>query len=231
MGAITEVYSYAAQATQSRRADMYDIIDGPRSGWWGAPGGGGAMDDAENDWWNASGRWEPTQACGGWHAHEQQWAGWQYGGDNAHHAAYNGGAMDLSEIRVPRWMQQRDGNENAGWSSRADKRWRAEFHDQHGMQGRHLGPKDAAADHEEAARLQARCNDAAAAAAAAEVQPAPPTPTQEEAAADAAAAEALERRRRAVWDQAQMEDVQVAGEAIAGMDAHELEEWAQANLM
>jgi hypothetical protein len=52
---------------------------------------------------------------------------------------------------------------------------------------------------------------------------APPTPRAED--------HALEARRRAIWDQAQNDGVEISAEEVASMDAVVLEEWAAAHLL
>ncbi len=132
--------------------------------------------------------------------------------------------MDMRDVQVPVWMRSgadASTNQGAAWGARSWKRGRWYGLDGGGTQGRHAYDDEVTEDHEAAARLQAQHNDAAAAAAAAAsavagAAPATPTPIDQ----------ALEDRKRAVWDMAQAESVQVSCEEIASMDAVQLEAWA-----
>ncbi len=227
MGTITTVYNIVTHESRGRWADTCDI-------------GGGDEEQADcNDGWGHQ-----------WHDHESQshaqyrWYGYDPWQDSR---ATKGGAaaeqqytqMDTGDVQVPWWMRE-DANHNR-WEARAGKRGRREGYDAWGTQGRHLDGDEPNDDHERAAVLQAQFQDAAAEAAAlAAAQAAASTaasPTtsaladEASAAEAAAAAEQLEARRRAIWDQAQEEGAEVSAEAIASMDAADLEEWAQAHLV
>ncbi len=149
--------------------------------------------------------------------------------------------METSDVQVPTWMSQHptaatDVNATAATpTGRVCKRWKVEGADPNGFQGRQADDGEGGnLDHENAARLQAAVNDASNAAAAAasatagvagavaDGTPQPPTPNVQDL--------ALERRKQQIWDQAQDEGVLVSMEAIAGMVAEELEEWAAAHL-
>ncbi len=137
--------------------------------------------------------------------------------------------MDEDEVQAPYCIEQRQ--HPRAWGSRAWKRGRRYGDDDGGCQGRHAEQEDGARDHEEGARLQALHNDAAnaaaataaAAGAAAPATPPPPGEVTPEALA-------LERRKQEIWMRRRTRGVPVSCEQIAAMDAHELEEWALANI-
>ncbi len=213
MGSITTVYSLTTSANRNQRATRYNIAGGADEETW---------EDADegyyDDGWAAHGE-------GGHWWRDNQWrdnsAAWGGGGE-----PYGESAMDTRDVQVPRWIRT-GGGDGTVWDQRAWKRGRRMADDPNGLQGRHLDAAEATPEHEAAVQLQARLTDAATGAAvatSAAVQlPTPP-------ASDTAEAEALERRKRAVWDAAQNEGVEISCEAIAQMDAHVLEEWAAAHL-
>ncbi len=145
-----------------------------------------------------------------------------------------GDGMDTRDVQAPHWVRTSaadDGDDR--WGPPAWKRGRRWDHDGYGgVQGQHATAWGAPCDQTMGMGTQARHQDvqmAVAAAAAAPAPataagdtPAPPTPTAEE--------HALQQRRQAVWDQAQVEGVQIAAATIAAMAAEELEEWARAHL-
>jgi hypothetical protein len=219
MGALSSLPGLVAQAARPRWADVFDMASHGDGGWDGEDGGFDGGD------WGGDQGWGYQQ--------QNQWEG-QHDGDAWAHASRPwdddepAAPMDLGDVQVPAWIPNGSGAETrqgTTWGSRAWKRGRMLAHDRDGMQGRHADAEEVTEDHEAAARLQAQQGDAAAAAAAAaaaSAAAAPPTPTP----ADIA----LEERKRAVWDAAQLESVQVSGEEIANMDAVQLEAWASENL-
>ncbi len=226
MGTITQVYNIVTQESRGRWADAYDI-----------GGGDDEMADDQDAWGH---NWYHRHH---WYDRGGQWGEWR-DADQEEADSHQYERMDTGDIQVPGWM--RADACHTRWGTRAPKRGRQASHDAWGTQGRRGddcdgGPGD---DHERTAILQAQCQDAAAAAAAhagaqaaaaAAACAATPTmfdgATAAEEAAAAAAAERLDARRRAVWDQAQEEGVEVAAEVIAAMDGGELEEWARLHLV
>ncbi len=216
---LSTVYHLVEQGSQGRWADQFDIADDDYHGdeGWYEDGDGGR---ASGGGWRATSAWDNRQYGHDWYAQRY----WQYGepaASHSHAATADGGGceMDTEEVQAPSWTWK--GGEGDDDDARSWKRGRKAGQSVYGMQGRHREAIDDAGDHENAALPQAQCQDAAAAAAA----PLPPTPV-----VDYSGEAELERRKRLVWDQAQLEDVQIAYEQLMGMDAAELEEWARAHL-
>ncbi len=238
---LSDVSGAVGRASQGGGAEEYHMADGDEEArCWDAQ----SDDDDMAYQGNESPRvdaehWEP-EAREGWYHDGWGWRrarDWHLGGGGCG----SDGAMDTSEVQVPSWMAQRPGATTgtdataAAPGGRACKRWKVDGADPNGFQGRQTDAAEGGTlDHENAARLQAVVNDASNAAAAAASAtpgaagtqllgaPQPPTPNLQDL--------ALERRKQQVWDQAQDEGVPVAMEAIAGMVAEELEEWAAAHL-
>ncbi len=193
-----------------RWANVYDMADDEGDQWWADGGGAGGYAHNQNWYtpqqyqeqvWEQPGEWGPCQP-------------WGYGGQCSSETD-----MDTADVQVPLCMAH-DGQSAVG-PARAWQRRKLNNGDAGGVEGRHVGAADEdAGHHEEAARVQAAINDAGAAAP---TVPAPPTPNL--------AAIALEKRKQEVWDLAQDQDIEVAMETIAKMDAETLEEWATKNLL
>ncbi len=235
MGAIAAVHGMATHATRERSADHYHMSDVDDAEDWGHEGWSGDGDHWAHDRWPHEGAWSAWHDGG--HGYTSGWSypAWQPAA-RAHEDTM-GADMDTGEVQAPVWMRV-DGSGDAHWGGRSWKRGRREADDATGLQGRQLegdsGPE--ALDHERVAIQQAQVQDAQAQHLRQEHQrqlqqeqgagttaPAPPTPRAEDL--------ALEARRRAVWDQAQNDGVEVSAEELANMDAMVLEEWAAAHLI
>ncbi len=231
---LSDVSGAVGRASQAGGADEFDIADD---------------DDDERFWHDRDGDGDmagPSSGCPQPEMHEgwyhDGW-GWRktWGRPGCGGDPHDDGAMDTTDVQAPAWMHQRPpaaadvSAAAAAPTGRACKRWKVEGADPNGFQGRQAdGGEEGSQEHESAARLQAAVNDATNAATTAAAAAAgaarlgtegthqPPTPNGLDM--------ALERRKQQIWDQAQDEGVVVSMEAIAGMVAEELEEWAAAHL-
>ncbi len=210
LGTLAELRGMVTRVARPRWADQYDMADSDDEQWWG-------YDDDQNadDGWQSQG--------GGF------WDGWGRGSSwppqvEPAGAAADGDAMDTGDVQAPPWIGSGADARHGStwiWSDRSWKRGRWYGQDASGMQGRHNAHEDPnMEDHERAACLQAAHQDAALAATN---QPAPPTPVVAE-------NPALERRKQAIWDLAQDQEVPITSDEIARMSSGELEDWAIANL-
>ncbi len=231
---LSDVSGAVGRASHAGGADEFDIADDEdEDGYWHGQGGDSGMDDSGECF-------QQPEAQEGWFHDGWGWrkSSWRHGGGSP---LRDDSAMDTTDVQAPAWMSQRApaaADADAATTApqgRACKRWKVEGADPNGFQGRQaVGGEEGSQEHEDAARLQATVSDATSAAAAAaavatgavgqgaEGMPQPPTPSMLDL--------ALERRKQQIWDQAQDEGVSVSMEAIAGMAAEELEEWAAAHL-
>ncbi len=229
MGAITTVHGMAAQASRARWADVYYMSEGDDTESRG-------YDDWGGDGWHwAHDQWSRANGGATWRDEDWDHRAWS----NAARAREDGGeaAMDTGDVQAPLWMRA-EGCSDTHWGGRSWKRGRREAEDATGLQGRLLGGGSGPEEigHERLAMLQAQWQDGQAQgqehqqsghqqheAGAGITGAAPPTPRAED--------HALEARRRAIWDQAQNDGVEISAEEVASMDAVVLEEWAAAHLL